>query len=539
MTHGLTLRRLTFYLSDGTRMHPAACDNSQGAALPDATRGCDKMADSRGQRTTCPEKQSTNPGEFHAIYDLMEGLIGASRAATVGGREARVQSEPPEDYCERLWSMEREATGKQANRGERRHTAWGRRIATLALILVAEMGFAQGWDAAELQQRTQLSPRIASELNRELSRARQGLGGNQNLEVIVQYKQAPKIAALARVQSNGGRMGAKLDLIKGAAFSVPVNALAALENDPEVQFVSVDHPVKGMDDYTNDAMNVSTAWSAGYNGTGIGVAVIDSGINPNHVDWWNMAGTFNRVLYHQDFTGANEYNPSGSLVYDTYGHGTHVAGIIGGTGTMSGGQFAGVARDANLIDLRALDGTGSGKDSQVIAAIQQAIALKKTYNIRVINLSLGRGVFVPYAKDPLCQAVESAWKAGIVVVAAAGNYGRVSVNGSNGYGTISAPGNDPLVLTVGAMKTMNTASRTDDRIASYSSKGPTTYDHVVKPDVVAPGNMVPSLADLTSTLATEYPGNMVPGNSNEVGILLTQVSPICSVWGWWKSIHVI
>ena len=113
MTHGLTLRRLTFYLSDGTRMHPAACDNSQGAALPDATRGCDKMADSRGQRTTCPEKQSTNPGEFHAIYDLMEGLIGASRAATVGGRETRVQSEPPEDYCERLWSMEREATGKR------------------------------------------------------------------------------------------------------------------------------------------------------------------------------------------------------------------------------------------------------------------------------------------------------------------------------------------------------------------------------------------------------------------------------------------
>jgi hypothetical protein len=70
------------------------------------------------------------------------------------------------------------------------------------------MGFAQGWDAAELQQRTQLSPRIASELNRELSRARQGLGGNQNLEVIVQYKQAQKSAALARVQSNGGRMGA-------------------------------------------------------------------------------------------------------------------------------------------------------------------------------------------------------------------------------------------------------------------------------------------------------------------------------------------
>jgi len=109
-------------------------------------------------------------------------------------------------------------TGKS---GERRHTAWGRRIATLALILVAEMGFAQGWDAAELQQRTQLSPRIASELNRELSRARQGLGGNQNLEVIVQYKQAPKIAALARVQMQRRTDGGETGPDQGGGLSVP------------------------------------------------------------------------------------------------------------------------------------------------------------------------------------------------------------------------------------------------------------------------------------------------------------------------------
>ena len=99
-----------------------------------------------------------------------------------------------------------------------------------------------------------------------------------------------------------------------------------------------------------------------------------------------------------------------------------------------------------------------------------------------------------------------------MVVAAAGNFGRISVNGSNGYGTVAAPGNDPLVLTVGAMKSMVTYSRTDDQIASYSSKGPTTYDHVVKPDVVAPGNLVVSLDDHWSTLEGEYPGNEVAGN---------------------------
>jgi serine protease AprX len=114
--------------------------------------------------------------------------------------------------------------------------------------------------------------------------------------------------------------------------------------------------------------------------------------------------------------------------------------------------------------------------------------LQSTYNIRVINLSLGRAVVESYTLDPLCQAVERAWQAGIVVVAAAGNNGRYQA--SNGYATIGSPGIDPFVITVGAMKTMQTLGRGDDLIATYSSKGPTLVDHVVKPDLVAPGNKV-------------------------------------------------
>ena len=117
----------------------------------------------------------------------------------------------------------------------------------------------------------------------------------------------------------------------------------------------------------------------------------------------------------------------------------------------------------------------------MIAGIQQAIALKSTYNIRVINLSLGRPVPQSYKTDPLCQAVEAAWKAGIVVVTAAGNEGRNNSAGTQGYGTIGAPGNDPYVITVGASKTKGTPSRTDDAIASYSSKGPTLLDHSSSP----------------------------------------------------------
>src|SRR5437016_2723582 len=90
--------------------------------------------------------------------------------------------------------------------------------------------------------------------------------------------------------------------------------------------------------------------------------------------------------------------------------------------------------------------------STVISAIQAAIQLKSKYNIRVINLSLGRPVFESYKLDPLCQAVEAAWKTGIVVVVAAGNSGRDNSQGTNGYATITSPGNDPYVITVGAMK---------------------------------------------------------------------------------------
>jgi serine protease AprX len=171
-----------------------------------------------------------------------------------------------------------------------------------------------------------------------------------------------------------------------------------------------------------------------------------------------------------------------------------------------------MAPNANLINLMVLDQNGQSSDSIVIAAIDQAIALKSTYNIRLINLSLGRAVTESYKADPLCQAVEAAWKAGIVVVVAAGNDGRDNSVGEQGYGTIDAPGNDPYVITVGAMKAMDTYSRTDDLIASYSSKGPSLYDNVVKPDLVAPGNQVVSVeAAGNNTLFNNYPNNAERG----------------------------
>jgi serine protease AprX len=155
-----------------------------------------------------------------------------------------------------------------------------------------------------------------------------------------------------------------------------------------------------------------------------------------------------------------------------------------------------------------LDANGSARDSTVIAAINQAIALKSRYNIRVINLSLGRAVYESYKLDPLCVAVEKAWKNGIVVVVAAGNNGRYLP--TSGYATITSPGNDPYVLTVGSMKPMGTPQRTDDLIASYSSKGPTMLDHIAKPDVVAPGNLLVSTETSNTALYRTETSNLVP-----------------------------
>jgi len=304
-------------------------------------------------------------------------------------------------------------------------------------------------------------------------------------------------------------------VVNGAVFTVPVSILPDLASDPDVAYIAPDRPLYSTNngsptavlDYHTDTVNAPVAWGQGLNGTGIGVAVIDSGI----IDIQDFHGqNNNRVVFGQNFVGGT----SGSA-NDQYGHGSHVAGVIGGNGNNSTGSnyfytFEGIAPNVNLINLRVLDQNGVGTDSQVIAAIQMAIQLKRTYNIRVINLSLGRPVYESYTLDPLDQAVEQAWKAGIVVVVAAGNEGRNNSKNTSGYGTITAPGNDPYVITVGAMNTKGTPNRAGDVVASYSSKGPTIYDHLVKPDLVAPGNRLISLYASGLTMDQLYPGNEIP-----------------------------
>lgn len=338
---------------------------------------------------------------------------------------------------------------------------------------------------------------------------RERAASSGRIKVIVQFRQMPAEKDLAGMKSRGALVRNHVHSIPAVVMHIPASMLTELEHNPNVAYVTPDRAVSMTTTAANNeeyatAVEADVAASQyALNGTGIGVAVIDSGIAA-HPDLNNAAGA-SRVVYSQSFVAGD------TTTGDKYGHGTHVSGLIGGTGASSGtangyaATYAGMAPNVNLINLRVLDQNGSSTDSEVIAAIDQAIALKNTYNIRVINMSLGRPVFESYTLDPVCQAVEAAWNAGIVVVVAAGNSGRSTTLGMNGFGTIGVPANDPAVITVGAMRTMSTATRVDDAIASYSSKGPTLLDHIVKPDLVAPGNRLVSLRVAGSTLDTEYP----------------------------------
>ena len=233
----------------------------------------------------------------------------------------------------------------------------------------------------------------------------------------------------------------------------------------------------------------------GVTGANVGIAIVDSGIRAHKA----LAG---KVVANVSFVTGD---PSTD---DAYGHGTHVAGIIAGLGSAAVGVTAsydgGIAPGAQLINVRVLGANGAGYTSDVIAGIDWVIKNKDVHKIRVMNLSLGHAVAAPAALDPLCQAVARAVGAGIVVVASAGNDGRAA-NGAPILGGITSPGNSPYAITVGAINTWGTAGRSDDTIATYSSRGPTKYDLAVKPDLAAPGNRIISLEGLHSYLSDKYP----------------------------------
>jgi serine protease AprX len=302
----------------------------------------------------------------------------------------------------------------------------------------------------------------------------------------------------------------RLQGINGQVLNLPNKVISQLEARPEVFQIHDNRAIKADNYRTSFAVGSRAAQHGyGFTGAGIGIAVIDSGIATWHDDLTNHSSVSypygdQRVAAFVDFVNAQ------SLPYDDEGHGTHVAGIIAGNGQASDGRQSGVAPGASLISLKVLDANGRGTVANAIAALDWVLAHHAQYNIRVVNLSVGANVQESYWTDPLTLAAKRLVDAGITVVTAAGNRGR-NADGQEQYGAISAPGNAPWVLTIGASSTNGTTRRDDDTIAGFSSRGPTFLDWGAKPDLLAPGYGTISLADPLGVFYTTKAQYLVPG----------------------------
>jgi serine protease AprX len=300
----------------------------------------------------------------------------------------------------------------------------------------------------------------------------------------------------ADVKKLGGKTGRWLDSINGHVAELPNNVIRRLADNPAVASIHWDRPTGGEMNYAAVTVGArAVQQNLGFTGAGVGVAVIDSGITSWHDDL-TYAGSSSlvQVKNSQRVPAFVDFVAGRTSPYDDNGHGTHVSGIIAGNGKDSSGARAGIAPSAHIVSLKVLDANGRGVISNVIAALDWAVANKTKYNIRVINLSVGAPITESYRTDPLTLAAKRAVDAGLVVVTAAGNLGK-NAAGQIQYGGITAPGNAPWVLTVGAYSHNGTVIRTDDTMASFSSRGPSAIDYEAKPDVVAPGVGIVSLSD--------------------------------------------
>ena len=314
----------------------------------------------------------------------------------------------------------------------------------------------------------------------------------------------PQVVSLVR--ELGATVGLMLPIVDGVVIDVAHSVLPLVAASTLVDRLSYDRPAFGALERTGQTIGASAARAAyGYDGSGIGVAIVDSGINAWHDDLAEGGGGGPRVELFVDLINGR------GAPYDDYGHGTHVAGIVAGNGHDSHGARAGIAPGAQLMVVKALDGSGRGRVSDVIAALGVVLLNRHALNIRVVNLSLAAGVYESYDLDPLTVAARQVVAAGIVVVAAAGNYGR-GPDGRVSYGGITAPGNAPWVLTVGASSHQGTTVRADDAVAAFSSRGPSALDAAAKPDLVAPGVGIESLSDPQSALYVTRSAYLLPGS---------------------------
>ncbi|WNI21139.1 S8 family serine peptidase [Streptomyces sp. ITFR-16] len=308
------------------------------------------------------------------------------------------------------------------------------------------------------------------------------------LRVIVGYRGAAP-AARAEVRDTGSvTVRRTLGALNAEALTAPSGSLPALWKSltragdaaarsaaPGIDHIWLDAPVHSQLDVSVPQIGADKVWAAGYDGKGVKVAVVDTGVDETHPD---LAG---KQIAEKNFSTSADAK-------DRQGHGTHVASTIAGSGAKSGGTYKGVAPGASIIDAKVLDDSGSGAESDIITGIEWAVG----QGADIVNMSLG-GPDAP-GVEPLEETVNHYSESdGVLFAIAAGNEGP-------GAGTVGTPGAADSALTVGAVDS-------DDKMASFSSRGPRVGDGAIKPDVTAPGVDITAASAPGSAIANEYGEN--------------------------------
>jgi serine protease AprX len=292
----------------------------------------------------------------------------------------------------------------------------------------------------------------------------------ENVSMII-GKAPGSVGLEAMVEDLGGEITAQWDFINSFAVSIPKNMVAKLSSLPGVLTVQRDQQVatsgtsstdiKSVANTYNFSVRADKVWDKGIDGSGVTIAVVDSGITsePSKTEFQN------RIITHVKF------NSSTVNMSDKYGHGTHVAGIIAGDGKMSSGKYVGIAPKANLINVKYSDDEGKASEQDLVNSLQWVYENRDKYNIRIVNISSNVGAVQSYKESATAAAVQLLWKVGLVVVASAGNFGGDECS------TCHAPGSEPHIITVGAVDDARTKDLNDDTKTWGSSRGETTDGH--------------------------------------------------------------
>ncbi len=317
--------------------------------------------------------------------------------------------------------------------------------------------------------------RLLHKLSATLKRPEFAQDAGQTHRVIVEFQRNGSDRIVNYVQDNQGQVHKELKVLPALVVELTYDAIQDLTISNHVKRIWHDSKVQALLDIAVPVIGGTLVQESGFTGKDMTAAIIDTGIYP-HPDLVNPE---NRII------GWNDLVNGRTGPYDDNGHGTHVAGIIAGNGRASGGRYKGVAPEASLVGVKALDDSGAGNTSDIITALEWCIDNRAQYNITAINMSLGSVAQDSYRFDPLCRAVAAAWNSGMVVCVAAGNSGPDPQ-------TINSPGITPSALTIGNLDDNRSIDPADDRLSESSSRGP-TIDNMVKPDILAPGTGIVSL----------------------------------------------